>query len=95
MRAVGIKALKDKLSEYIRAAGSGETILVTDRDRVVAQITPPLKVSSDRHPVIEEGLREGWLTAASVPKDAPLPARNPIMKHADLLEELDAARDDC
>ena len=29
MRTVGIKLLKDKLSEYIRLAGSGETILIT------------------------------------------------------------------
>ena len=32
--------LKNKLSEYIRVASNGETILVTDRDRVVAEIGP-------------------------------------------------------
>jgi len=36
MRSVGIKALNSRLSEYVRLAASGETILVTDRDRVVA-----------------------------------------------------------
>ncbi len=41
MRTIGIKSLKDKLSEYIRLAASGETVLVTDRGRVVAEITPP------------------------------------------------------
>ena len=41
MRAVGIKTLKNKLSEYVRAAAEGETILVTDRDRVVAELGPP------------------------------------------------------
>ena len=35
MRSVGIKLLKNKLSEYIRLAAGGETVLVTDRDRVV------------------------------------------------------------
>ena len=34
MRAVGIKNLKKKLSEYIRMASEGETVLVTDRDRL-------------------------------------------------------------
>jgi prevent-host-death family protein len=34
MRTVGIKVLKNKLSEYVRAAEAGETVLVTDRDRV-------------------------------------------------------------
>lgn len=40
MRAVGIKALKNKLSEYVRVAAEGETVLVTDRDRVVAELGP-------------------------------------------------------
>ena len=41
MRTVGLKILNSKLSEYIRLAASGETVLVTDRDRVVAEIIPP------------------------------------------------------
>ena len=41
MRSVGLKVLKNKLSEYVRLAASGETVLVTDRDRVVAEIVPP------------------------------------------------------
>ena len=40
MRSVGIKALNSRLSEYVRLAASGETILVTDRDRVVAELGP-------------------------------------------------------
>jgi len=35
MRSVGIKLLKNKLREYFRLAAGGETVLVTDRDRVV------------------------------------------------------------
>ncbi len=47
MHTVGIKSLKDKLSEYIRLAASGETVLVTDRGRVVAElIAPRLDVSA-------------------------------------------------
>ena len=41
MRSIGIKVLKNKLSEYVRIAATGETILVTDRDRVVAELGPP------------------------------------------------------
>ena len=36
MRSVGLKVLKNKLSEYVRLAAGGETVLVTDRDRIVA-----------------------------------------------------------
>lgn len=42
MRAVGLKTLKNKLSEYVRLAASGETVLVTYRDRVVAELPPQL-----------------------------------------------------
>src|SRR4030067_1006704 len=41
MRSVGLKVLKNKLSEYVRLAAGGETVLVTDRDRVVAELGPP------------------------------------------------------
>src|SRR3954451_20296070 len=41
MRSVGLKVLKNKLSEYVRLAAAGETVLVTDRERVVAEIGPP------------------------------------------------------
>ncbi|MGH7150526.1 MAG: type II toxin-antitoxin system Phd/YefM family antitoxin [Planctomycetota bacterium] len=45
VRAVGIKELKARLSEYVRRARAGETILVLDRDDVVAELRPPR-----RHP---------------------------------------------
>jgi prevent-host-death family protein len=41
MRAVGLKTLKNRLSEYVRLAARGETVLVTDRDRIVAELVPP------------------------------------------------------
>jgi prevent-host-death family protein len=40
VRAVGLKVLKNKLSEYLRLAARGEVVLVTDRDRVVAELIP-------------------------------------------------------
>ena len=41
MRTVGVTVLKNRLSEYIQLVIAGETILVTDRDRVVAELRPP------------------------------------------------------
>jgi antitoxin (DNA-binding transcriptional repressor) of toxin-antitoxin stability system len=40
MKAVGIKMLKAKLGEYVRMAKAGETILVTEREDVVAELRP-------------------------------------------------------
>jgi len=41
MKTVGVRELKNRLSEYIRQARSGEGVLVTDRGQVVAELTPP------------------------------------------------------
>ncbi len=40
MRAVDLKILKNKLSEYVSLAASGERVLVTDQGRVVAELVP-------------------------------------------------------
>ncbi len=40
MKAVGIKQLKARLSEYLREVRRGETLLVTDRDEVIAELRP-------------------------------------------------------
>jgi antitoxin (DNA-binding transcriptional repressor) of toxin-antitoxin stability system len=95
VRAVGIKTLKNKLSEYVRVAASGETILVTDRDRVVAELGPPQpgRAASVSDALLAEVIRKGWLRAPVVPSTT-LPARKPIMKMADLLHELDEDRRD-
>jgi antitoxin (DNA-binding transcriptional repressor) of toxin-antitoxin stability system len=64
MRSVGLKVLKRKLSEYVRLAAGGETVLITDRDRVVAEIVPPRAGRSPllRDALLAEAVRAGWLT---------------------------------
>jgi antitoxin (DNA-binding transcriptional repressor) of toxin-antitoxin stability system len=64
MRAVGLKTLKNKLSEYVRIAAGGETVLVTDRDRVMAERVPPragrgLQIADA---MLAEAVRQGWVT---------------------------------
>lgn len=41
MRAVGIRELKNRLSHYVRLVEAGESLLVTDRGAVVAELRPP------------------------------------------------------
>ena len=95
MRAVGIKILKNKLSEYVRLAATGETVLVTDRDRVVAELGPP---RSGRAPVLAdavlaEAVREGWMAAPLMVTDEP-PPRQPIATWGELQRELDSDREE-
>ena len=39
IKTVGVRELKDSLSSYLREVKSGVVVLVTDRGRVVAQLT--------------------------------------------------------
>ena len=41
MKAVGLRELKNRLSEYVRQVRNGEEVLVTDRGAVVAELGPP------------------------------------------------------
>src|SRR5260370_37920384 len=93
MRSVGIKVLKNKLSEYVRLAAGGETVLVTDRDRVVAEIGPP---SPARAPILSDALllvRQGWITPPASVRREP-PARIPIIRKDDILKHLQHDRAD-
>jgi antitoxin (DNA-binding transcriptional repressor) of toxin-antitoxin stability system len=47
MKTVGIRELKNHLSEYLRQVRLGDSVLVTDRGEVVAEFSPPGRVSSD------------------------------------------------
>jgi antitoxin (DNA-binding transcriptional repressor) of toxin-antitoxin stability system len=95
VRSVGIKVLKNKLSEYIRLAASGETVLVTDRNRVVAELVAPQpgRSSVSQGEFLARGVGEGWYTPAPNPGGRP-PPRHPIMTLEELLQDLDEARAD-
>lgn len=95
MRAVGLKTLKNKLSEYIRLASRGETVLVTDRDRVVAEITPPAATRAERLSDVHLAalVRDGLLRPPLVPRGT-VPPRRPVAPTDDLLAELDQDRAD-
>ena len=93
MRTVGLKTLKNKLSEYVRLAAAGETVVVTDRGRTVAEIVPPRQRKNES--VIERGIREGWVRPAVRGPDWP-PPRTPVpgLTLEQLLADLDKDRED-
>ena len=95
MKAVGLKVLKNKLSEYIRLAEAGETVLVTDRDRVVAEIVPPERTRSLvlADALLSEAVRKGWVTPPALASSDP-PPRNPVTSFRNLQQELDKDRSD-
>lgn len=96
MRTVGLKVLKNKLAEYVRIAERGERVLISDRDRVVAELVPPDAGRSETvaDAVLASLVREGVLTP-------PLsPGRGLTVEHlrgaklAEILDELAADRGD-
>src|SRR6185369_1593159 len=54
MRTMGVRELKNRLSEAVRAVKAGEHILVTDRGTVVAELVPPGRPRPD--PSVPAGL---------------------------------------
>jgi len=87
--------LKNKLSEYVRRAASGETILITDRDRVVAELTPPDPSRAVRvaDAVLSNAVRDGLLTPPLTPPGPP-PETTSVATLEEILAGLDADRAD-
>ena len=92
MIAIGVRELKARLSAYLRRAREGETILVTDRGRVVAELGAPGRASAS--PLIpgrlEELAAKGLATkgSANSVEDYPdLPALISADRCAGLLDE--------
>ena len=96
MRSVGIKVLNGKLSEYVRPTAAGETVLVTDRDRVVAEIGPPAPARratvADAH--LAELIRAGILTPPSHVASGAPPKPEPTASLGEILQQLDHDRCD-
>jgi prevent-host-death family protein len=60
MAEVGLRELKQRLSEYLDRAERGELLLVTDRGRPMALLGPlPGRAR------VDEGVAQGWIVAGS------------------------------
>lgn len=71
MKAIGVKELKARLSEYLRLIKAGETILVTERNDVIAELRPARRqrpAPSDIEEILDELAAAGHVTRASKPK---------------------------
>jgi antitoxin (DNA-binding transcriptional repressor) of toxin-antitoxin stability system len=95
MRAVGIKTLKNKLSEYVRLAAAGEIVLVTDRDRIVAELRAPSAGRAEEAPdaLLADAVRRGLIKPAALPPGPP-PVTVPVTRLQDILVAVDEARRD-
>lgn len=92
MKTVGLRELKNRLSEYVREVRSGEGVLVTDRGEVVAQLVPPGPAAGEGG--VPSGLvalaRSGHLTLGAANEAALYPRLPRLLKPhrtAQLLDE--------
>lgn len=95
MRAVGIKELRNRLSSYLQLVRDGEVVLVTDRDRVVAEIRPPEpgRPATTLDTRLEAVRRKGWIRECGRFGAVPPPPPG-ILPLDQILEGLDGDRGD-
>lgn len=92
MHAVGIRELKNKLSHYVRLVEAGESVLVTHRGAVVAELRPPGAAEARRNATTGrlERLQRRGSAVIGAPHDpalyAPRSSRVPEGSVADLLD---------
>ena len=95
MYTIGIKALRNQLSDYVRLAARGETVLVTERDRVVAELGPPRQ---DRSALLAEVLMADAIDKGLIrPPVAPfkaVPQTEKVAAWAEIARELEQDRED-
>lgn len=96
MQTVGVRELKNRLSEYLRRVRLGEHVMVTDRGEVVAELLPPGQGQLD--PAVPAGLqalnKRGLLTlgASAVSDLYPALLRKPGGRRRSAAQLLDEER---
>src|SRR5713226_8544616 len=97
MRKVGVRELKDHLSDYLRRARAGELIVITDRGEPVAELSPA-GTSSDADARVPSALaflaRQGRATIGAANDRASYPLLKPLMPPCAALQMLDEERHD-
>jgi antitoxin (DNA-binding transcriptional repressor) of toxin-antitoxin stability system len=95
MQAVELTRLKNNLREYLRLAAAGETVLVIERDRVVAELVSPREGRSPmlQDAVLAEAVRKGWITPPTIVTSEP-PPRVPVVRLEEILNGLNRDRAD-
>jgi hypothetical protein len=76
LKTVGIKELKNNLSSYLREVRSGSTVLVSDRNDIVAELHEPysrIKTAGSANPLLLDWAQSGIVSLPTLEKQ-PLPA---------------------
>lgn len=96
MFTVGVRELKNKLSHYVARARSGETVVITDRGQIVAELSPPSHHPKTGRPAItlDDLRRKGVLYGGGSNESSLYPSMPRLLKRSvsSLLDEERGAR---
>jgi antitoxin (DNA-binding transcriptional repressor) of toxin-antitoxin stability system len=80
MVTVGIRELKNRLSEHIRMIRDGEEILVTDRGKVAAELRQPANLpGASAHPALARHARAGRARIGAPNRPELYPTMKPLL----------------
>jgi antitoxin (DNA-binding transcriptional repressor) of toxin-antitoxin stability system len=92
MRAVGVRELKNRLSEYLRLVRTGEEVLITDRGHVVAELRQPGPRADVPNPALMEAVRQRRARLGMGNRPELYPALGPAMPAGTAARLLDEER---
>ena len=94
MKVVDIRELKDRLSQYLRIARSGEEVVVTDRGEVIAELGKVDLSASARQldPNLMASVSHGSISLGSTNDPAVYPQMPRLMKRRSVLQLLEEER---
>lgn len=92
---IGIRELKERLSEILHRASTGEKFTITHHGRPFCEISPTRAIDVKRPAYLEKGVQEGWLTPATArvrPVVTPIKPKKVGKPTTELLRESRAER---
>lgn len=90
---MGIRELKNRLSEYVRLVRQGEEILVTDRGVVVAELRRPgSRAAEAPYPALADAARQGRVRIGAPNHPDLYPRLEPVLPEVSAQELLDWVR---
>jgi antitoxin (DNA-binding transcriptional repressor) of toxin-antitoxin stability system len=95
MRAVGVRDLKNRLSEYLRLVKQGEQVLVTEHGVVIAELRQPsLTAAEQRYPGLANLVRRGVANAVHENDPEAYPRMPRLLREGEALRLLEDTRGD-